>query len=472
VLSKFAGELLSRIAFLFFFFYAGRRLGTADFGTLNLAISVPYILGVLFLDPGLNLSTIHALVSFPERARAIAGSVFSLKMLLFMPLLVVLGALSFILRGRLPVFSLLLLGALYALFAALLEYLGSVTNAYHRMDLEAYFKIFNRFLIVVLGMVALALGGVSFLLLAMTVATLLACLVAWVVLRRGLIPVDFHWQFDHMRESLKAGWPIAGTLIVMAIYLKWDLLVLSYFNIGRDQIGWYAAAFKIVEACSALPTILGAALFPMMIQLRKQNSGRLERLLGVSTKAVLMFSIPVAATVSLLSRQIISVLYGPKYLPGASVLAILIWCIVPVFLYFFLVFANIATGHAVYNLISGGAALVVGLLVNVALVPRIGYLGAAWAALAANSTFALLVTLRVCSIFREARVPVTFLRVGAAGACVVATFVWLPAPSSIKVVSGLSVYAVILVAMRALGMGDWSLAMRLFTLKGQAQSRP
>jgi O-antigen/teichoic acid export membrane protein len=462
VVSKFAGEVLSRMAFLLFFFYAGRKLDTADFGTLNLAISVPYILGVVFLDPGLNLSTINMLVTYPDRTRQIAGSVLSLKVLLFVPLLLVLGAMSVIFGGRLPVLPLLVIGALYALFTALLEYLGSVTNAYHRMDLEAYFKIFHRFLLVALGVVALNLGRVPALLATMTVATLVACLVAWFVLRRGLIPVDFRWQFDHVWESLKAGWPIAGTLIVSAIYLKWDLLVLSYFNIGREQVGWYAGAFKIVEAFSALPTILGAALFPMMIQLRKQNSGQLDRLLGLSTKAVLMFSIPIAATISLFSRQIISLVYGPKYLPGASVLAILIWCIVPIFLYFFLAYANIATGHARHNLLSGGAALLVGLLANLVLVPRFGYVGAAWAALAANSTFAFLATWKVCSIFGRARVPATVLRVGAAGACVVATFLWMPAPTSIKLICGFSVYIVVLAVMGTLGARDWFLALRLF----------
>jgi O-antigen/teichoic acid export membrane protein len=471
VVSKFAGEVLSRMAFLLFFFYAGRKLGTADFGTLNLAISVPYILGVLFLDPGLNLSTIHTLVSYPERARQIAGSVFSLKWLLFIPLLVVLGTMSLIWGSRLPALQLLLWGALYALFTALLEYLGSVTNAYHRMDLEAYFKIFNRFLIVALGVAALTVGRVSTLLQAMTVASVVACLMAWFVLRRGLIPVDFHWQFDHMWDSLKAGWPIAGTLIVGTIYLKWDLLVLSYFNIGREQVGWYAGAFKILEAFSALPGILGAALFPMMIHLRERNSGQLERLLGICTKALLLFSIPVAATISLLSPQIISVVYGPKYLPGASILAVLIWCIVPIFVYFYLVFVNIAAGHAKHNLLSGCLALVAGLLANALLVPRIGYLGAAWAALAANSTFALLATWKVSSLFPEASIPPAMFRFTAAGALMTVVFIYMPNAVWIRFVVGLLVYTITLAVLGALNRNDYSLALRLFST-GRSQEIP
>jgi O-antigen/teichoic acid export membrane protein len=339
------------------------------------------------------------------------------------------------------------------------------------MDLEAYFKIFNRFLIVALGVAALTVGRVSTLLQAMTVASVVACLMAWFVLRRGLIPVDFHWQFDHMWDSLKAGWPIAGTLIVGTIYLKWDLLVLSYFNIGREQVGWYAGAFKILEAFSALPGILGAALFPMMIHLRERNSGQLERLLGICTKALLLFSIPVAATISLLSPQIISVVYGPKYLPGASILAVLIWCIVPIFVYFYLVFVNIAAGHAKHNLLSGCLALVAGLLANALLVPRIGYLGAAWAALAANSTFALLATWKVSSLFPEASIPPAMFRFTAAGALMTVVFIYMPNAVWIRFVVGLLVYTITLAVLGALNRNDYSLALRLFST-GRSQEIP
>jgi O-antigen/teichoic acid export membrane protein len=470
VLSKFTGEVVSRMAFLFFFFYAGRKLGAADFGSLSLSISLTYVLGILFLDPGLNLATIPMLVAHPERARQIVGSVFSLKILLFLPLLLVLAVMSIFWSGRLPARLPLLLAALYTLFTILLEYLGSITNAYHRMDLEAYFKILNRFLVVTLGAIALQLGRIPALLAAMTMATLMACIASWFVLRRRLIVVDFRWQFEHMLESLRQGAPIAGTLIVTAIYLKWDLLVLSYFNIGREQVGWYAGAFKLVEALSAVPGILGAALFPMMIQLRRQNSGQLERLLSISTKAMLLFSIPVAATISLLSRQIIFLVYGPKYLPGASVLAVLIWCVVPIFVYFYLVFVNIAAGYAKFNLLAGCAALIVGLVANVFLVPRIGYLGAAWAALLANSTFALLALWKVCQLFGGARLlPATF-RFAAAGALMGATFAYSGGNVWVELALGLLVYAASLAILGVLSRGDISLVLRLFSAGGGQRS--
>lgn len=462
---KVVGEFFSRALFLLFFFYVARKLGTADFGSLTLAISSTYILGVLLLDPGLNLAAVHMLVEERDRPTLVAGSILAFKLVMYIPFLVILGGISARLGARLPSFSLLFLASIYTLFTAVLEYLGFVTNAYHRMDLEAFFKILNRVLVVLFGIVAVSNGRVSAVLVAMAIATLMSSVWAWMLLRRSLITVIPRWHFASMKEALHIGLPIAGTAIVTTIYLKWDLLVLSYFNIGREQIGWYAGAFKIVEAFSAIPGILGAALFPVMVQLRRRDPQSFDRLLRISTKAVLLVSIPVAAIVSLLSPRIVAVVYGPSYLPGATVLSVLIWCIVPMFLYFYLSFVNIASGHAKYNLLAGCTALFAGLIANAVLVPRLGYIGVAWAALLANSSFALLATWKVCSNFKSANLPPMLLRFASAGAVMVAIFLLVPTSVAMQLGLGLSMYLATLVLFGSLSGSDLSLAIQFIQVR-------
>jgi len=471
VFSKFSGEVFSRMIFLLFFFYVGRKLGAIEFGSLNVAISVSYILGVLFLDPGLNLSSIHMLVEHQEDAQEIAGSILVWKLVSFFPLVMVLGAISYAWHGRLPSFYLLFLAALYTLFTQLLEYLSSVTNAYHRMDLEAFLKIFNRVLVVLLGAVSLTIGHATILLISMAVSTAAACVLAWVWLGRRVLRILPRWHPYFIREAFRIALPIAGTVIVTTVYLKWDLLILSYFKMSLQEIGWYASGFKIVEAFSALPTILGAALFPLIIQLRTYDPGSLDRLLLLSTKAVLLFALPVAATVSLFSREILLFVYGPQFLPGARVLAVLIWCVVPIFLYFYLVFVNIATGHAKHNLWAGCLALAAGLAANVVLIPRVGFIGAAWAALIANTTFALLATWKVCAIFRNASLPAMLFRLICAGATMAAFFFLLPVSLPVQLGLGLAAYIILLIALGAIGARDFSLLVRLLQLRALPQGQ-
>lgn len=470
IFSKFAGEIFSRALFLLFFFYAGRKLGTADFGVLNVALSTTYILGVLFLDTGMNLSTIQFLIADEDPRDKTASAVFTFKLLAYPLLVLTLWTMTRAMGNRLPAFTILLLASFFALFTSLLEYLCSVTNAYHRMDLEAFLKVFNRVCMVLFGFLALRRGHTTAVLWAISTASFLACVLALLVLRLRLVPIYLFWDPKIIAKVLKAGLPIAGTLIVGTIYLKWDLLVLSYFNVGKQEIGWYAGAFKIVEAFAALPTLLGAALFPMILQLRTENPAALDRLLFASTKAVLLFSIPVAATISLFSRQIMSIVYGPSYRPGAAVLAIIIWCIVPIFLFFYLMFVNVAAGHARANMLSASAALIAGLVANLILVPRIGYLGVAWAALIANSSFALLATWRVCTLFRKASIPPMLLKLGIAGGLMATVGSLAPASILIQFGLGLLAYGVVLIVTGSLGSEDLSLVLRMFQSRIQPQT--
>jgi hypothetical protein len=114
---------------------------------------------------------------------------------------------------------------------------------------------------------------------------------------------------------------------------------------------------------------------------------------------------------------------------------------------------------------------VAGLLANALLVPRIGYLGAAWAALAANSTFALLATWKVSSLFPEASIPPAMFRFTAAGALMTVVFIYMPNAVWIRFVVGLLVYTITLAVLGALNRNDYSLALRLFST-GRSQEIP
>ena len=318
-------------------------MGLVEFGTLNLAISTAYILGVLFLDGGLNLPAIQLLGSEKDHRQVVASSVFTAKLLLYVPMCLVLWVSRFLGSGT-PAMSLLLIASVYVLGTNLVEYFSAVTNAFHRMDIEAGLKIFNRIVAVGLGLIAVAS--------ARGPCSICAFRGHPDQLHAGSVRRATAFGTGEPDVRLAAaeagcmhGHPIAGTLIVGTIYLKWDLLVLSYFKISKEQIGWYAGAFEIVEALSALPSLLGAALFPLMVQL-----------------AIPMLRDGPAAEHDHESRLTLRDSgsgHGQSFQPayhwdhlrtgissGANILAVLIWCIVPIFIYFYLMFVNVVSGYA------------------------------------------------------------------------------------------------------------------------------
>jgi O-antigen/teichoic acid export membrane protein len=358
-----------------------------------------------------------------------------------------------------------LLAALYTFSNNILEYLSAVTNAYHRMDIEGLLKILNRVTIVLFGAVAITTAKPAPLLWAMFLANAICCAVLWILVKRYCVSVRPLWDGEVAKRVLILGLPVAGTLIVSAVYLKWDLLILSSYSIAPEQLGWYAAAFKIVEALSAIPSILGAALFPTLVQLRHSDPGKLDRLLSMTTKAMLLVSIPVAAIISALSEILIYRVYGSAYLPGARVLAVLIWCIVPMFVYYYLIFVNVASGKAAYNLIAGCLALVAGLITNMILIPRIGYTGAAWAALAANACFALIASWKVSRTFPNAGIQKLLLKMSVVTLGMAGPIWLMPAALPIRVAAGCLSYAGVVVLLRGITQEEVRFALRIVQLR-------
>jgi O-antigen/teichoic acid export membrane protein len=460
VTSKFVGELVSRTAFLLFFVIVGRKLGVAEFGNLNLAISTAMILGTICFDPGLNVAAVQRIIACPKSARRDAGAVLAYKVFAVPLVLLTLMFGCVVLGTRLPSPAIMLLAGTYTGLYAALEYICYVTNAYHRIELEAAFKVLNRVLVVAFGSVGLLFRSVEFVLVGMCVATLFSFLIAWYFVKRKCLSVPLRWDNKAIRSLLRTGLPMAGTLIVSAIYLKWDLIVLTSYKIGREEIGWYASAFKCVEALSALPSMLGAALFPTLVQLRIEDHAKLARLLRVSTKLVLILAIPTSLFVSAYSRPLVLLIYGPRFLPGASVLSVLIWCIVPMFLYFFLIWVNIAAGHASHNVYGGIGALITGLILNVILLPRVGFIGAAWAALLANIAFAIICTYKTSALFMEARIPSLLLQLFATGTVTAWALHYSPFSAVVRAVVALGTYALCMVIFRVITRDDWAIAMR------------
>jgi O-antigen/teichoic acid export membrane protein len=468
---KFMGEVLSRFVFFFFFLYVGRKLYATEFGTLNLAISATYMLGVLFLDAGLCIAAIQHLVNYPEARSRTAGTVLVLKCALLVPFLLILLVMMSLFGERLPALPLMLYAAFYTFTTHILEYLSAVTNAYHRMDLEAVFKISNRVCTVLFGVAALRFHSVGALLISMMTAGALCCATAAWVVWRQCVRFQPALDFRLMLRLVLSALPVGGTLVVSAIYLKWDLLVLSAYNISREQLGWYASAYKLVEAFSSIPGILGAALFPTMVRLSKEDRPGFIRLLLMTTKIMLLCSLPVAACISALSEPLIGLIYGPEYVPGAAVLSVLIWCIVPIFLYLVMMYVNVSVGMARYNMFAGIAALMFGLIANMLLIPKLGFVGAAWAALIANTAFAAIVVWKIISLCPDARMLVLLAKLSFGGLVLGLLLKVGPWPLDVRVFVALLGYTVSTLALGNVNSSDLSLAVRLLRPSRLAMER-
>ena len=178
------------------------------------------------------------------------------------------------------------------------------------------------------------------------------------------------------KRLILAALPFALAGLFVKIYSYVDTLMIQHFWTDRE-VGFYAVAYKLTYAFQFLPLAFVGALYPGMSSAFAENKAELTRLVRGSLRLMAGVSIPVAVWLSLFAPTVIRLMYGHAYDGSIPVLRILPWVLVPIFLDFPIGSLLNASHRAHLKTASMGVAMVVNVVANALLVPRLGPVGGA-----------------------------------------------------------------------------------------------
>ena len=388
------GNLAPKIgAFLLLPIYV-RFLSQADYGAVALLTSLAGILGVVY-HLGVDGALMRLYFDTEGRARA------RLYVTLAAFTLIVSTALSMVVALVLaPNFESLFAGtpfmplgvlAIFLAFSGSMQYIPAVM---FRASGQA-----GRFLALNLGsflvsstasvILVAALGfGASGVLLGQLIANVAVLGVTIVtVARLGMVGIDT----GALRSALHLGIPLLPHALSAWVLRLADRWLLALFLAlpaleARAQIGIYAVGYQLGFVVTMVITSFNAAWSPYFFQI----GGRPEapRFYAEMTTIVLAAVLALAVGVSVLAPEIVALVARPGYEAAADVLPVIAFASVLQAAYTMFVTAVYfmkRTGPLAF-ITFGSAALNV--LLNVALIPVFGIMGAAWATFGAYSAFA------------------------------------------------------------------------------------
>lgn len=277
--------------------------------------------------------------------------------------------------------GLLLLGGLSLLPNAAMNTIAAFINARQRMEITSGLNAIVRLLTMVGALPALAWGyGVPGVLIFTVGASLLGLLFHAAVLRRWQMLPSYRVRLATWKACLTEAYPFALTTIIASVYTRLDLVLISIWH-GDVAVGWYSAAYKIWEVVSLIPNSLMNALFPVMSRLWSSQEGRhrLRALFNTGGWAMLSGGLLLAFGGTWAGSLFISIIYGDgaRYAPAVMVFRILVWAIPAMFLY-------LLSGYTLYAARKqrqvAQVMWLVGVLnvtLNLIVIPRWSYLGAA-----------------------------------------------------------------------------------------------
>ena len=390
IIFKAIAEILSRAIYLFFFVFMARKLGSSDFGLFSFAFSLTGIFAVL-IDPGLNIFYVREVSKDRSLADVYACNILTFKLLLsglsFALLCLSLAALGY----DNQTFRVAVLMGVLLIFNGFLDFFVSISNAFERMDIEAFLKVTNKLLLSVFGILALVFGcGIVGMIDWMIFSGFISLMLGYFVLRKlvsnFILLVDWHLLKKIFLNSM----PMALTIVFTMIYFRIDVVMLSLFKVNNSHIGFYSASVKLIEVLNIVPAIIVGGLFPIMSSYSEKFKSEFESLFKRTYQLLLVLIIPIVIITTLFSSEIINIIYGSSYTSSVTVLSILIWTSLFIFPNFLMTNIVIITNNQKLNIVYSLTCLALNVILNLFLIPSYGIIGAGIATVATDLTLFIL----------------------------------------------------------------------------------
>jgi len=358
--------------------WLARYLGPESFGLYSYVVAfVMIFVGVSSF--GMVTLVTRELVERPDASNRILGSALAIRCMGSLAAASVLLVLAVLLHPELDQrVALIVFGVVI-----LVQPLDVLTQFYEARTQSRYVVWVQLvaaalYLVFVAAFIYLELGVVWFLFARLGEAVLAQVGVLVVFAAQGHKPTQWRLDPGHARRMVTEAWPLALAAIGAVLYLRVDQVMLGQLS-DAYEVGIYAAAARLSEVWYFIPGLIVASAFPYLVQLRSRDrvsyATRLQHLYDI----LAWLGLAVAFVIAVSSPWLVSLLYGDEFAESSVILTIHVWAGVFVFLRAAFSRWLIAERLPMFSLVTQGTGALVNILLNFALIPLWGGIGAAWA---------------------------------------------------------------------------------------------
>jgi O-antigen/teichoic acid export membrane protein len=230
----------------------------------------------------------------------------------------------------------------------------------------------------------------------------------------------FEWKKNSralQKEFFRFGFPLIFTTIAAEILTAADRYMVQGFK-GAYQVGLYTVVYTLVMSVERLMvSFVATGALPVIYKVyEKDGEQQTIELIRKVTRLFLIIIVPVTLGLIMLRVPIIHVLTSPRYYGSTSIVTPLVLGIFLNNLAWLPFLAFRIKKKTNTTLIPIGAAAALNILINVLLIPKYGYVGAAWATLISYLVYFIVLTAMGHSNMRWSFPWLSALRISVAGA--------------------------------------------------------
>ena len=440
------GQVIGKLSTLAWTIVAARLLTRSEFGGFNLALSVALLVTV-FAEWGFDVVLVRRTTSDREQVGRLLALAVTWQLLVGLPVFVATGVVAVLSRqgeADAAMFALVLAAIYVELWN---DSSRAAASAVHRQGPTTVALVCQRAVSAALIIVALALGwGLA----GLGATFLLGSVVGWVTHQLALRRLGIRQQFrpfawSDLREFAHGAAVFGVNAIVLIALARVDAILLSAIK-GDDDLGSYAAAYRLFETTLFLTFAVSSSVLPVMSG--QPEPRKVGGLFEGSFNAVLVAYVPFAVVCLIDARGVLQLFFGDRYAVSASgALEWLSLSPVAFALAYLAVVALTALRRTRSLLAASISATVANVGLNLLLIPRYAGTGAGAAntlAYAVQGVILVVMLARHCgglSVLDTVTEPLV------AGAVFASFLLVVPAPTVVEIAAGLVVYAAVWLAM-------------------------
>jgi O-antigen/teichoic acid export membrane protein len=364
---------------------SARILGDAQFGVFSFALAFVSMFAFL-IDGGFRWVYARNVARDESLAEYYLGNALTLQIISsILGFICIVTIVNLLDKSPDTILAVYILGVTEILrfFKYLYRYVFRVADHF---DLETVTVIIERVSLLVFGVYMIANGhGVIGLSLAFLITRLFDLIITFAISQRVIVKSRLRFDFGVWKEIVKQAIPFVLSHATLLMLYKLDSVLLSVMTTDAE-VGWYGASYRILEGLILFPLILSGTLYPALSRAHNDKP-ELVKLYTKGIRYAFLLAMPLTLIGVTLSADGILFIYGAEYENSIPALRILLLGLPFMFIQEIGAVMLAAIERQRVALIISVTALIVNIILNLLLIPEIGYLGAAIATIVSQVIF-------------------------------------------------------------------------------------
>jgi O-antigen/teichoic acid export membrane protein len=353
-----------------------RELGPIIFGKYSFAIAFTALFAI-FSDFGYNTLLIRDVARDKTKLGKYVNNIIGLRvffsLIIFVIIVMLINIMGYPNDTKIAVY----LFGIYILLTSIAAIFKVTFRAFEKMEYEAITSVTSTIIRISLGILVLLLGyGLIELALVFVFASVFDVSFNILICRRKFVKPRIEFDMEFWKSTIKVALPLGMLSIFGIIFVKIDTVMLSIMK-GDEAVGWYNAGYNLVLGFKPIPHLFMNAIFPLMAGYFISSKKSLKVVYEKSFKYLFILGLPLAVGITMLAGRIIIILYGEQFYPSIIVLQILAWDVLLIFSYGPLGGLLVSIDKQNRMVLLVGITAFINVILNLILIPRFSYVGAA-----------------------------------------------------------------------------------------------